>query len=153
MASRPVTFVAGVLVGAALTSLLTPDWPRGLDPAAYQSMIGAKLQVATTLGFDATDELRAMWWPVIAQPPLGHPMKAAADRATTVRSAGLCAGARSDWETKDGTAIDPRGAGRRGLFTRSAGAVDIAGTWNACAAAARHATTRRTASNCILIAI
>ena len=51
--------------------------------------------------------------------------QAAADRATTVRSAGLCAGARSDWETKDGTAIDPRGARRRGLFTRSAGAVDF----------------------------
>ena len=40
-----------------------------------------KIRVAQKLGFDATDDTRAIWWPVISAPPKGHPMHAAAEMA------------------------------------------------------------------------
>jgi hypothetical protein len=75
---------------AEATSLLAPKWPTKLDPMEYQAMVSEKLRVATKLGLDATDVMRAIWWPVISSPPPGHPMFAAAE-VTHTRTNGECA--------------------------------------------------------------
>ena len=53
-------------------------------------MVSEKIRVATKLGLDATDVMRAIWWPAISSPPPGHPMFAAAE-VTHTRTNGECA--------------------------------------------------------------
>ena len=75
---------------AEATSLLAPKWPTKVDPMEYQSMVSEKTRVATKLGLDATDVMRAIWWPVISSPPPGHPMFAAAEVAHTQHQWRVC---------------------------------------------------------------
>ena len=63
--------------------------PTIIDAEAYQAMVNAKVREATVIHLnpqgDTPPEVaqRAMWWSVIAEPPLGTPYHAASMRAST----------------------------------------------------------------------